>query len=374
VLDLPLPLHLSAAGPAGRPAARPLLVTADQDLLDDALRLAAAAGVELHVEPEPGAARAAWAAAPLVLVGSDRAHACLGAGLPRRAGVVLVGLDLDDAGVWRLAVEIGAPEVAFLPDAEGWLVDRLAQAVEENGPPAALLAVLGGRGGAGATTLAAALAVTGVRAGHRALLVDADPLGGGIDLVLGGEEQDGLRWPDLAGSRGRLPAASLPGALPRLHDLAVLSWDRGDAVAVSAEAVTAVLGAASRSSDLVVVDLPRSLDAGATAAVVAADTVLLLVPAEVRACLAAARVAAAVRPLCRDLRLVVRGPAPAGLEARVVAESLGLPLAGVLRPEPGLAAALERGEVPAGRGRGPLATFCRALLEEVVPARAGRVA
>jgi secretion/DNA translocation related CpaE-like protein len=370
VLDLPLP----AAGPAGLPPALPLLVTADPDLLDDALRLAAAAGVELHVEPEPGAARAAWATAPLVLVGSDRARACLSGGLPRRAGVVLVGLDLDDAGVWRLAVELGAPDVVFLPDAEGWLVDRLARAVEDDDPPAAVLAVLGGRGGAGATTLAAALAVTGARAGHRALLVDADPLGGGIDLVLGGEEQDGLRWPDLAGSRGRLPAASLRSALPRVHDLTVLSWDRGDTAAVSAEAVTAVLGAASRSSDLVVVDLPRCLDAGAAAAAAAAHAVLLLVPAEVRACLAAARVAAAVRPLCEDLRVVVRGPAPAGLEARVVADSLALPLAGVLRPEPGLAAALERGEVPGGRGRGPLATFCRALLEEVVPARAGRAA
>lgn len=361
-------LTLPAPGPAGPLPACPLVVTADPDLLDDALRLAAAAGVELHVEPEPGAARAAWSIAPLVLVGSDRARACLASGLPRRAGVVLVGLDLDDAGVWRLAVELGAPDVAFLPDAEGWLVDRLARAVEADGPPAAVLAVVGGRGGAGATTLAAALAVTGARAGHRVLLVDADPLGGGIDLVLGGEEQDGLRWPDLAGSRGRLPAASLRSALPRLHDLTVLSWDRGDAVAVSDEAVTAVLGAAGRSSDLVVVDLPRSLDAAAAAAVAAADAVILLVPAEVRACLAAARVAAAVRPLCQDLRLVVRGPAPAGLEAQVVAGSLGLPLAGVLRAEPGLAAALERGEVPAGRGRGPLATFCRALLEEVAPA------
>lgn len=373
MLDVPLPAALGGGAPT--PAApRPLLVTADPGLLDDALRLAAAAGVELHVEPEAGAARAAWPTAPLVLVGADRARACVAAGLPRRPAVVLVGLDLDDAGVWRRAVELGAGDVVFLPDAEGWLVDRIARAVEEDGPPAAVLAVVGGRGGAGATSLAAALAVTGARQGHRALLVDADPLGGGIDLVLGAEEQAGLRWPDLAGSRGRLPAAGLQGALPRLHDLTVLSWDRGDAMTVPGEAVAAVLGAATRSSDLVVVDLPRAVDAAVAAALAATSTVLLLVPAEVRACLAASRVAAAVEPLCRDVRVVVRGPAPAGLEAGAVAASLGLPLAGVLRPEPGLAAALERGEVPAGRGRGPLAAFCRGFLQEVVPVHGRRAA
>ena len=64
----------------------------------------------------------------------------------------------------------------------------------------------------------------------------------------------------------------------------------------------------------------------------------LVVPAEVRAVTAAGRVATLVRPLTASLRVVVRGPAPAGLDAQVVAEALGLPLAGQCRPEPGLAA------------------------------------
>ena len=54
---------------------------------------------------------------------------------------------------------------------------------------------------------------------------------------------------------------------------------------------------------------------------------------------------------------------------------LGLPLAGQIRAEPGLAAALERGDPPGRRTRGPLATFCAGFLGEVVPAvhPAGRV-
>jgi secretion/DNA translocation related CpaE-like protein len=365
VLDVPLPTLTRL---------RPLLLTADPDLLDDALRLAAAAGVDLHVETEPAAARAAWASAPAVLVGSDVADACALAGLPRRPGVLLVGLDLDDAEVWRRAVEIGAGKVLFLPDAEPWLVGHLAEAVEGGGRAGAVVAVIGGRGGAGATTLATALAVTAARAGHRSLLVDADPLGGGIDLVLGGEGESGLRWSGLARSRGRLPAEGLRGALPHVHGLTVLSWDRSEPVAVTPEAMAAVLAAGARVSDLVVVDLPRSLDPAAASALSTSSVALLVVPAEVRACAAAARVAGEVARLCRDVRVVVRGPAPAGLEAGVVAASLALPLAGVLRPEPGLAPALERGEVPAGRGRGPLASFSRAVVEELVRSPRGLVA
>lgn len=230
-------------------APRPLAVTADPDVLDDLLRLAATAGVELDVAPDAATARRSWAAAPFVVVGVDALRSCLRAGLPRRSGVALLGTDLDDAGVWQRAVELGAEHVVFLPDAETWLVDRFADAGEDAGPAGALVAVVGGRGGAGATTLACALAVTATRAGRPTLLVDGDPLGGGIDLVFGGEEDRGVRWPDLGATRGRVPAAALTGALPRMAGLSVLSWDRGDAGGVPVEAVRAVLSpAAARTS------------------------------------------------------------------------------------------------------------------------------
>jgi hypothetical protein len=91
-----------------------------------------------------------------------------------------------------------------------------------------------------------------------------------------------------------------------------------------------------------------------------------VVPAEIRAAAAAARVASEVTRFADDVRVVVRGPAPAGLDAIDVANALGLPLAGQLKAEPDIAAALERGEVPAGRGRGPLAEFCRRFLESTL--------
>ena len=55
------------------------------------------------------------------------------------------------------------------------------------------IGVIGGSGGAGATVFASALALT-LGADRATLLVDADPLGAGIDRVLGMESLDGIRW------------------------------------------------------------------------------------------------------------------------------------------------------------------------------------
>src|SRR5438105_3711570 len=185
------------------PSVRPLLITEDPLLLDSLLRLVAAAGAEAVVLPSVAAARGVWSSAPIVLVGDDVARHVAAARLPRRAGVVLVGRDLDDAGVWRRAVDVGAEHVVVLPDGESWLVDRFAEA-STGGSRGTMIAVVGGRGGAGATVTATALAITGLRLGHRTLLVDGDPLGGGIDLVVGVESDAGLRWGDLDGVRGRV--------------------------------------------------------------------------------------------------------------------------------------------------------------------------
>ena len=220
---------------------RPLLVTSDPDALDDLLRLAAMASAEPDVASDAAEARRLWDAAPLVVVTDDALDDLAAACPPRRDNVLVLGRDLDDAGVWHRAVEVGAKRVVFLPDAERFLVDALADAAEGRPGQAAVLAVVGGRGGAGATTLACALAQTAGRRGLETLLVDADPLGGGLDVVFLAEDEPGLRWPDLASSRGRVPAGALGRALPRLADLALLSWDRSSATQVPVDAARAVL-------------------------------------------------------------------------------------------------------------------------------------
>lgn len=357
---------------------RPLIVTEDPLLLDDLLRLCAAAGAEPHVHhavPEQSgagrdgsggsggsggsrgsAAGVGWESAPLVLVGDDAARRVRGA--PRRDGVFLVGRDLDDPHVWQRAVEIGAEEVLTLPDAEGRLVDRIADVVEGAGRPALAIGVIGGSGGAGASTLACALALRAARAGERTILIDGDPLGGGMDVLLGGEAAEGLRWPDFAASRGRVGAGALADSLPELHALRVLSWDRGDRVVVPPAAMRSVVAAARRRGGVVVVDLPRRVDEAVAEVLAQLDLVLMVVRGELRAVAAAGRVAAGVRMVSRDVRVVVRGRVPGGLDAEAVAGLLGVPLAGEVPVEVGLPGRVAEGEPPGSNGRGALARFC----------------
>ncbi|WP_018531997.1 septum site-determining protein Ssd [Streptomyces sp. HmicA12] len=341
----------------------PLIVTEDVELLDDLLRLCAAAGVRPEVGHGAPEGRGRWEAAPLVLVGDDAAERLRGAA--RRRGVLLVGRDQDDPGVWRRAVEIGADHVLMLPDAEEWLMDRIADVAEGVGRPALTVGVVGGRGGAGASTLSCALAVASAKAGRRTLLVDADPLGGGLDVLLGGEAADGLRWPAFAQSRGRVGSTALEESLPRLHGLRVLSWDRGDLSAVPPEAVRAVLAAGRRMGGVVVVDLPRRVDAGSVEALAQLDLGLLVVPSELRAVAAARRVADAVGMVVRDLRVVTvpaRGAPRTGvLDADEVARLLGLPLAGELPLDTAVMAARAAGP----GGGGALGRFCAGFWERV---------
>ncbi|CAM5418894.1 Septum formation initiator OS=Streptomyces gougerotii OX=53448 GN=GCM10010227_41280 PE=4 SV=1 [Streptomyces diastaticus subsp. diastaticus] len=355
-----------AAAPGGAPdgGTGPLIVTEDPGLLDDLLRLCAAAGARplvLHTLPER---RGEWEAAPLVLIGDDAAARVDAA--PRRQGVLLVGRDRWEPAVWQWAVRVGAEHVLRLPEAEAWLVDRIADVVEGAGRSARTVGVVGGRGGAGASTLACALAVTAAAGGSRTVLVDADPLGGGLDVLLGGEQAEGLRWPAFARSRGRVARRALEEALPEVHGLRLLSWDRSDTAAVAPQAVRAVLGAARRGGGTVVVDLPRRAGGEVAEALAQLDLALLVVPAELRAVAAARRMAAVLIPEVRDLRVVVR-PAGApgvpghGLASGSVAGLLGLPLAGVLPHDPAAVEAQETGPPPGSGPRGPLARFCREL-------------
>ncbi|MFE4827989.1 septum site-determining protein Ssd [Streptomyces sp. NPDC056672] len=342
----------------------PLIVTEDVELLDDLLRLCAAAGAEPEVHHSVPERAECWDDAPMVLVGDDAAARCRGA--TRRRGVMLVGRDQDDPDVWRRAVEIGADCVLRLPDAESWLVDRIADAAEGVGRQALTVGVIGGRGGAGASTLACALAVTAARSGRRTMLIDGDPLGGGLDVLLGGEQTQGRRWPDFAASKGRVAGGALEESLPRLHELRVLSWDRGDSVVIRPEAMRSVLAAARRGGGVVVVDLPRRVDEAVAEALAQLDLGLLLVPAELRAVAAARRVASAVSMVLQDLRAVVRGPYAAGLDERWIADALRLPLVGELPLEAGLPQDQDGGAPPGSRARGPLAAFCTAFWERAL--------
>jgi secretion/DNA translocation related CpaE-like protein len=341
---------------------RPLVITEDHDLLDDLLRVAAAAGAELDVAHVPAHARPYWNRAPLVVVGGDVADALAATGPPPRPRVFLATHASEDPDTWRKCVAVGAQGVLELPAAERQLVDEFADAVEPPARPGSVVCVTGGRGGAGASVLAGALALAASRQRVRTLLVDADPLGGGLDLLLGQEESDGARWSDLVAREGRVSHTALQAALPSFAGLTLLSFHRGEADPIPAEAMRSVLEAGRRGFDLVVVDLPRHLDQAAVEALGRAATTLLVVTADVRGVLAAAQVLTGLRGHTGEVRAVVRSGV---LNDDVGATSLGVPYGGSLPDQPRLAAALDRGDVPPLGRRTSLGRFCAAFLHEL---------
>lgn len=345
----------------------PLLLTTHSELLDSAVRIAAAAGHELCVVDSVAAATARWATAPAVLVGADLLPALADRGVTRRHGVVVLCRDdaSADMTVWRDAVRIGAEHVAVLPEAERWLVDHLADAVDGPRVCGAVVTVLPGRGGAGASTLAVLLA----RAFGESLLIDLDPLGGGLDARLELETAPGLRWPDLASVRGRVSPGALRGALPYLGDTALLS--ASSPVAIPVESLSAVIDAGTRSGRCTVIDGTRDLSPASRLAWSRSDLVLIVVPADAASIMAARALAESVTSAgCRALA-VLRTGRDAVVDRFDVERILDIPVAGEWGHDRGLA----RGESPLavpGRSIQQVAAAVRDLL--TVPERPGGVA
>src|SRR6185436_12518775 len=98
-----------------------------------------------------------------------------------------------------------------------------------------IIGVVGGSGGVGASVLTAAIAVRAAQAGLRVACMDGDRLGGGLDVTLGIEQEHGVRWPDLAGARGRIDGPELLRRLPCVDGVHVLSFDRARDVLPAAE-------------------------------------------------------------------------------------------------------------------------------------------
>lgn len=346
-----------------------LAVLAESALRDEVDRVAAAVGVRaVHVGSTSPVSRKTWSAAAAVVLDEAAAEACAHTGLPRRPHVIVVTGGQPASSTWAAAIEVGARHVLRLPAQERELVRELADASEtarsarDNDARGQVVAVIGGRGGAGASLFAVALA----QLAHDPLLVDLDPWSGGIDLLVGGETTPGVRWPDLALQGGRLNWSAVREALPRHRGVSMLSGTRCE-YEMDARAVDAVIDAGRRGGATVVCDLPRRVTDAAETALDTADLVVLVSPCDVRACAATATMAPVLTGINPNVGLVVRGPSPGGLRAAEVAAIATVPLLASMTPYPRLAEQLEHGGLRLRR-RSALAVAARRVLA-VLPAR-----
>lgn len=375
-------------------APQPWVITKDGALWARIERAAAAA--DISVGRSEGVDRTgAWRSAPLIVVDAACLDAVAGGRPPDRSHVVVVTTHPMTTEQWERCVEIGARRVLGPDGIDDEMVRVLTDAAGGSaGGVGKVVAVLGACGGAGATVLATALAVGAHRAGRSVLLCDLDPFGAGVDVAVGLEDESGARWGDISVSRaaagGRLPMDVLYHALPRLPgargDAVVLTYGRngqstsgsdgrpggglggdfggGDDGGV-AVAAAAVLDAVVRAGDVGVVDLPRTSSPAVRDVIGRADLTVLVVPADVRGCYAAARAADRLADTGATVGLVVRGPSPGGIGGGDIATTLHLPLLAAMRPQPALDRSLDAGRGARACARGPLRAAASAVLKAV---------
>ena len=342
---------------------QPLLATADAALAEELTRLSAAAGAAVEVvstgaevlggvehragrarrrRPRAGAGRAGAAAQARrpgrrVVTGADRV-------VPRRAA------RRRRAGR-RAARRRRAGSPSCSPTSRRWAAAT-----------GVLLGVVGGSGGAGATTLACGLGQVAADRGPT-LVVDLDPLGPGCDRVLALDEAPGVRWDSLGTASGRLSGRSLREAVPRRNGLGVLGWASAPSALDAARGPRGSVGGSPRprhgGGRPPACGRPRGRDGRAVRDGRAGRG------ADGHRCGRRGQVGGRARPTRAGSRLLVRGR---GADPRRVAALVGAPVLAMMADQRGLAEALDLGLGPVRSRRGPLAAAARELLAGLTPA------
>ncbi|MGV8845086.1 septum site-determining protein Ssd [Tessaracoccus sp.] len=295
-----------------------LLVTRDPALVDAVQAMALALGTAVALPGGRDELRMLWPGAGVRLVGPDMASRVADLGAVD-GGTWVVG----QAGEALLAAsaELDAPALA-LPQASARLAEVLTQRRDPD-PQAGVVALVGGSGGVGTSSLAVAVGLVAARRGARVAVVELAHCGGGIDLIMGLEASPGMRWNDLANASGEL--GSLEGQLMTGSGVSVLALGRTSDEVPSHAAVGTVLRGLGRSHELIVVDAGDGRHLGW----LGDAQPVFIAAAHVRG-VAAARMVAEHTDLARSQLLVRTGPGST-LPAAAVAEALGLPLTGVIR-------------------------------------------
>ena len=304
--------------------------------------------------PDPDAPAVSWEGADDALREQVRDHAAalgitLRQGVPGAAAVIIDGAALEHGSpapaadgapllvvtaepeipvtLWRRALAIGARSVLPLPSASEELLSQLS--VLSRPRAAALrIGVVGGCGGAGASSFAARLAGAALRSGspsgrEAVTLVDADPLGGGLDLLVEAPQREGIGWAE-ASRLGPDDGEALREGLPRVDGVHLLVAGAGPGP--EAADVPRVLAALSPLGGTVVVDLATSLVPAAAGHL---DHLLVVVPSTDPAVRAAARRLHAWQLPAGLAQAVVRRIGP--LAPPEVSEDLALALGGAFR-------------------------------------------
>lgn len=362
-----------------RPGRFILVAVGDPVIHPEAMHVAAATGHAVVDTVDPRDITRHLPRADAVLVDAETAGHV--ATLGRRPRLYFLAADPGPVD-WRAAMTCHAEQALVLPAQAAELLAELGHVSDPPGTgggadarsattPGTVIALTGACGGAGTSTLAAAVARTAAqdRLGP-VTLVDGVGNSGGLDLLLGIEDDAGARWPDLRLGEGVVPGADLRAALPATGDgIAVLAAARStvaDPFRLGPQAVSTVLSSLRSSPGLTVVDLPPEglLQDSGEAVLDACGQVVLLAPAEVRAAAAAASLVARLVRSRTPVAVVARHRGWSGLSVADLEHITHAEVIAELGTVTRLSRATELGGLPASLPR-PLLTAARAVLAEV---------
>jgi Flp pilus assembly CpaE family ATPase len=281
----------------------------------------------------------------------------------RNGAKVTLAIDTrESVSSLRTAIRAGADGYFVWPKEREELVGAAAAAVRRDRETAGrgtVVAVHGGRGGAGVTFVATHLAAALARRGS-AILIEADPVFGDVAHALGaptGEEdaEPIHTFADAAFLGEDLGPDQLRGALWR-HSSEVgvlLPPAPEEAVRLGPEALRPVVDAARGAADAVVLHLPRSLGSMTLAGVEAADRVVEVLTLDVTSFRAATRVIDAFAPLPLEgrVRYVVNRAVRSEITPGDVRRVFGEPVVAVLPLDRSVRSLQEKGRLLPAKGR-----------------------
>ncbi|WP_157103292.1 hypothetical protein [Neomicrococcus aestuarii] len=253
-----------------RRSANVLVVTDLPGLSDEMVLLATVAGADAAVVPV-AQARGEWLRDGMDLHGWDPRVVLLGpdalAAAPHSPADmltsewVLLGSEDHQEALLAVAARLPRMRIAIIPFAMEWLGSFLTELSRRNGE-SEQITFMGLAGGVGTSTTAALFAARCAGAGQSVVLVDADPLSGGIWERLSREPHQDSAWESLNRNEPVPWGVHIAEVLPHHHGVSVLTWSpeasgRGVAGNLPADFVAETIHELRSAYDCVVVDAGR---------------------------------------------------------------------------------------------------------------------
>lgn len=201
--------------------------------------------------------------------------------------VIAIGA-VNDINLYRDMIEAGVVEYLVKPVAEAGLSAALARvesrraeaplAAHAKGGPRPLVAVLGTRGGVGASTVAVNLAwLMANELKRKTTLIDLDLQNGTVALALDIEPTRGLR--EALENPSRIDSLFISSAAAKLNDrFTVMAAEEGfdDEVHYDPAAIDLLIEEVHRQTDMVLLDLPRNAPGVRNRALAAATDIVIV--------------------------------------------------------------------------------------------------